>query len=95
MQFYTNDVNLLIDRVLACMQVDGADIVDRDYMTGVVTVCSMVVNNIKFETLRELGNKLNAMFVYVQTPTGNGTLSYRRGVSTACAYFLNIKEGIR
>lgn len=95
MQFYTDDVNLLIDRVLACMQVDGADIVDRDYMTGVVTVCSIVVSKIKFVTLRDLGNELNAMFIHVQTPTGNGTRSYRRGVSTACAYFLNIKEGIR
>lgn len=95
MQFYTDDVNLLTDRVLACMQVDGADIVDRDYMTGVVTVCSIVVSKIKFVTLRDLGNELNAMFIHVQTPTGNGTLSYRRGVSTACAYFLNIKEGIR
>lgn len=95
MQFYTDDVNLLIDRVLACMQVNGADIVDRDYMTGVVTVCSIVVTKIKYVTLRDLGNELNTIFNGVQTTAGGGTLSYRRGVSTACAYFLNIKEGIR
>lgn len=95
MEFYPNDVNHLIDRVLACMQVHGADRWDRDFVAGVACVCSMVVNKIKFGTLRKLGNELNDMFCEVQTPVGGGTLSYRRGVSTACAYFLEIKEGIR
>ena len=95
MEFYPNDVNHLIDRVLARMQVKGADRADRDFIAGVVSVCSIVVNKIKCETLRKLGNELNTMFVEAQTPTGCGTLSYRRGVSTACAYFLEIKDGIR
>lgn len=95
MEFYPNDVNHLIDRVLARMQVKGADRADRDFIAGVVSVCSIVVNKIKYETLRKLGNDLNTMFIEVQTTAGGGTLSYRRGVSTACAYFLEIKEGIR
>lgn len=95
MEFYPNDVNHLIDRVLARMQVKGADRADRDFIAGVASVCSMVVSKIKFDTLRKLGNDLNTMFIEVQTIAGGGTLSYRRGVSTACAYFLEIKEGIR
>ena len=95
MEFYSNDVNHLIDRVLACMQVHGEDRWDKDFVAGVASVCSMVVSKIKFETLRKLGNDLNTMFIEVQTTAGGGTLSYRRGVSTACAYFLEIREGIR